>query len=133
MDKLQTDKYSLKQFGMIMGFAFLCLSGIIFWKEKQFSNPALSLVLLFFIPALAAPLFLKPIYILWMRLAFVLSWVNTRIILSLIFYLVFAPVGLLLRLLRKDLLDRRFQKDKQTYWSKKQKLPFAASNYERRF
>jgi hypothetical protein len=48
--------------------------------------------------ALVAPAGLRPVYRIWMRFAEALGWVNTRIILSLIFFLIFVPFGLLMRL-----------------------------------
>jgi hypothetical protein len=88
---------------------------------------------LFFILAFIAPGLLKPIYIFWMRLAFVLSWINTRLILSIIFYLIFTPVGLGMRLFGVDLLDRKIEKNKDSYWINKEKKEFNARDYERQF
>lgn len=48
--------------------------------------------------ALVLPGWLDPVYRVWMRFAMALGWVNTRIILSLIFFLVFLPVGLIMRM-----------------------------------
>ncbi|MFH1191633.1 MAG: SxtJ family membrane protein [Candidatus Omnitrophota bacterium] len=62
---------------------------------------------------------LKYIYILWMRLAYILSWINTRILLGIIFYLVFSPVGLFVRLFRIDPLERNFGRLKHSYWKPK--------------
>ena len=45
-----------------------------------------------------------------MGLAFCLGWVNTRIILTLVYYLVVTPIGLMMRLLRKDLLNLKIGK-----------------------
>lgn len=73
--------------------------------------------------------FLKPIYDLWMKFAAVLAWVNTRIILIVMFYLVFTPVGLVMRLFGMEQLDRRLEKEKESYWVKKDKK----TNYERQF
>jgi len=47
------------------------------------------------------------------------------------FYLVFTPVGLAMRLFRIDLLERN--KNKESYWKKKEKVDFNPLNYERRF
>ena len=62
---------------------------------------------------------LKYVYILWMRLAYILSWINTRILLVIIFYLVFSPIGLFMRLFRIDHLERNFGRLKDSYWKPK--------------
>jgi hypothetical protein len=87
----------------------------------------------FFGAAVAIPTMLKPVYILWMRLALVLSWANTRLILLLMFYLIFTPIGLALRLIGKDLLGRRIEKGMASYWAKKEKAVFRKEDYERQF
>jgi hypothetical protein len=77
--------------------------------------------------------FLKPFYYLWMRLAWILSWVNTRLVLVIIFYLVFTPIGLLMKLLGKDLLSLKIEPQKDSYWLKKEKKAFNPQDYERQF
>jgi len=47
------------------------------------------------------------------------------------FYLIFTPLGLFMRLFNIDLLEIR--KEKDTYWKKKEKMDFNPVNYERRF
>lgn len=76
---------------------------------------------------------LKPLYIAWMRLASGLSWINTRLALLIIFYLLFTPIGLIIRLFGIDLLDIRIEKNKESYWKKKEKHEFNALGYERQF
>jgi uncharacterized protein involved in cysteine biosynthesis len=68
-----------------------------------------------------------------MKLAFVLAWINTRLILWIIFYLVFTPIGLVMRLLGVDLLARKIEKNKDTYWIKKEKSGFEPKDYARQF
>ena len=131
MDKLNLDKRILRKFGMTMGIAFLAISGLFFFRQKNL-GVVYSLIAscVFLVTGLALPILLKPVYIIWMRLALVLGWINTRIILVILFYLFFTPVGLFMRLFRIDLLERR-NKNK-TYWKKKN-MEFNPLNYERRF
>ena len=65
--------------------------------------------------ALVWPAGLAPVHRIWMQLAQVLGWLNTRIILGAVFLLLFAPVGLALRLLRKDPMARRWDAAAGTY------------------
>jgi len=132
MDKLKLDKITLKKFGLTMGVAFLLFSGLFLFRHKPgVAKYSLATSSLFFIAGLIFSFLLKPIYIVWMRFAFILSWVNTRIILIILFYLVFMPVGLLMRLRRKDLLE--INSHGSTYWKEKEKTDSNIINYERRF
>jgi len=133
MDKLKLGKKSLRQFGITMAIAFLIITLIIFIRHKYSVIPAFIISAIFLILAFTLPALLKPIYILWMRMAFVLGWINTRLILFILFYLVFTPIGLVMRLFRVDLLDKKIDKNKDSYWRKKEKIEFNPSNYERQF
>jgi len=133
MHELRLDRKSLRQFGITMAIAFFIITLIILMRHKHSVIPTSIISITFLILALTLPALLKPIYIFWMRLAFVLGWINTRLILFILFYLFFAPVGLVMRLFKVDLLDRKIEKNKDSYWRKKEKMEFNPSNYERQF
>lgn len=65
--------------------------------------------------ATAFPSAMKPLRELWMGMAAILGWLMTRVILIVMFFLIMAPMALLLRLLRKDLLKMSKTSD-PTYW-----------------
>ncbi|HEB99075.1 MAG TPA: sxtJ [Thiotrichales bacterium] len=64
---------------------------------------------------LARPALLGPVYRIWMALGAALGWVNTRLLLGLVFYGLVLPIGLLLRLLGKDPLARGFATNLTSY------------------
>jgi len=76
---------------------------------------------------------LRPIHTGWMKFAYALAWVNTRLLLGLFFYLVMTPVGLLMRLFGKDFLEERLDRSAASYWKKRTEKPFHAGDYERLF
>jgi hypothetical protein len=88
-------------------------------------------VALFILSRVALPV-MKPIHIAWMKFAFVLGWINTRIILGLFFYIVLTPIGLVMRVFRSDLLDQKFDAHAPSYW-KRRTTPFDPSSMERQF
>jgi len=133
MEKLKLDNITLKKFGITMGIAFLVITLLVFLKHKSL-NLAVSIIsVIFFSLAFTFPVLLKPVYIFWMKLAFVLGWINTRLILLIIFYLIFTPIGLVMRLLGVDLLARKIEKNRETYWIKKEKRNFQPQDYARQF
>lgn len=132
MDKLNFDKITLRKFGMTMAVAFLAVSILFLLRQKYAGfKYSLSFSCVFFILGIFLPSFLKLAYIVWMRLALILGWVNTRIILIVIFFLIFTPIGLIMRIFKLDLLGR--DKRERTYWKIKEKLDLNPLNYERRF
>jgi len=82
---------------------------------------------------LIAPTILAPIYAAWMKLAFILGWVNSRILLSIIFFLLFTPTALVLRLFGRDALDRRIEKQATSYWRERQPIKSIQEHCERQY
>ena len=130
MEKLNLDNRSLKKFGITMGVALLVIAVLIMARHRQNALVAVTISMLFFVFAFSLPILLRPIYIFWMRFAFILGWINTRLILIIMFYLVFTPIGLVIKLFGLDLLDRKIEKEKHSYWIEKGKK---ISGYERQF
>jgi hypothetical protein len=64
--------------------------------------------------ALVVPAALRPVYTIWMRFAEVLGWINTRIILSVIFFVIFFPFGLIMRMFN-DPMQRKFDPAADSY------------------
>jgi hypothetical protein len=63
----------------------------------------------------ACPRLLKPVYAVWMKLGHVLGWVNTRLLLGIVFFGLVTPMGLMMRLLGRDAMRRGFAADSSTY------------------
>jgi hypothetical protein len=77
-------------------------------------------VLIFFISTVI-PYALLPFYFIILKITKIIGWINTRIILGLIFYFVFMPAGITLKIFKKDLLDLKKDSDSLTYWKKENK------------
>jgi len=75
----------------------------------------------------------KKIYDCWMLFAKALGWVNTRILLSLMYFIIFTPFRIVSVVIRKDFLDRKIEKDKETYWQKREVKIFKKELYRRQF
>ena len=65
--------------------------------------------------ALLAPATLQPVYAGWMKFGHVMNWINTRLILCILFYAVFLPIGVVLRLFGKDPMHRKLDKTLASY------------------
>ena len=76
---------------------------------------------------------LRPVHAGWMKFAYVLGWINTRLLLGIFFYLVLTPVALVLRLAGKDLLQQRLDRSAQSYWVKREPAQIDPERYERLF
>ena len=76
--------------------------------------------------------FLKTMKRWWMAFAEAVGWFNTRLLLTVFYFVVLALPALVLKLLRKDLLDRSFR-DRDSYWIQKEKDHHSIDEAKRQF
>jgi len=76
---------------------------------------------------------IKPIYRGALFVAHILGWINTRLLLGIIFYVVFTPIAFVLKVMGKDPLDRKFDKNAPTYWKIREKVEFDRDRYLKQF
>jgi len=87
----------------------------------------------FALGGLFATSLLRPLYTGWMLFAFALGWINARVLLGVFFYIVLTPVSLFLRWTGKDLLDQRIERERASYWRKRERRPVDRARLERMF
>jgi len=117
MDAQSTAKKELRSFGFIMAGMVALFFGLIIPWLWDFALPLWPWLvgLVFSVSALAAPGLLRPVFVLWTKIGHVLGWVNTRLLLGIVFYFVIAPIGLVLKLMGKDPLNRKLNKEDPSY------------------
>ena len=71
---------------------------------------------LFLLAALLSPKVLQPIYYTWMTLGLILGWINLRIIMGLMMFLIFTPVRLIQLIIGRDILHRKLDSNKDSYF-----------------
>jgi len=129
MDKIvpKIDKDGLREFGMVTATITALLFGLLL--PYLFDHPIPDFPLPFKISmvlagiALILPIVLKPLYAIWMVIGFILGWINTRIILGVVFYTLFTPVALSMKLLRKDPMHRNLSSKLESYRKTKSASP----------
>lgn len=123
----------LRKFGLTIGIFLLFSAGFLFWKQRP-SFPYFAYVGVgFALLGLVVPIVLKPIYKAWMSFAVVMGFVMTRVILTVLYFGMFTPIALLTKLLGKDLLDERWDKNATTYWVKRPATKFDPKSAENMF
>ncbi|MFH1621875.1 MAG: hypothetical protein ABIA97_01995 [Candidatus Omnitrophota bacterium] len=113
----------------------LCLFS---WKAYRANNGKISALLLSLVLLLLITYFIKKDFVIkfyhvWMRCVSVIGMIITGILMILIFYLIFTPVGIFLRIIRKDVLHLKQDKKLKTYWIDKPQITFEKTNYEKQF
>ncbi len=99
----------LRKFGLAVGAAFALIFGLFLPWVFSFRIPLWPFIVCaaLVVPALVAPQLLRPVQRGWMKVAEPIGWFNTRLVLGLVFYLVFTPVGAIRRLIADPLVLRQ--------------------------
>jgi hypothetical protein len=109
---------SNRSFGIVFFIVFLLISFYPLLKNENISPWALIISLVFLILGLTKSKVLSPINRLWFKFGLLLGKIFSPLIMGTIFFVVVTPIGLLMRLFNKDLLNLKLNK-KKSYWIKK--------------
>lgn len=126
-------KKDLRKFGLTVGGVLLAIGLVLFYFEKPsaiYFTVIGGLLILFgtFIPKI-----LKPLNEIWMSLAIILGFFMSRVILTILFYLVLTPIGILAKLVGKKFMILKYDKSANTYWEKRTIIHKKTIDYERQF
>jgi saxitoxin biosynthesis operon SxtJ-like protein len=112
------DLAKLRKFGFTVGGVFSALAVIFVLRHKHHVPFYVSAVAgpTLLAGALVWPRALAPVERGWSLLAHALGWINTRILLAIVFFVVLAPIALVMRAVGKDPLERRRDRRLSTYW-----------------
>jgi hypothetical protein len=115
MDHAATRK-ELRQIGLLVGAVFTVIG---FWPLVFRGEPlrlwAIGIGGLLIACGGALPSVLAPIHKGWMWVGHILGWINTRILLGIVFYALLTPIGLVFRLMGKDTMRQAFAESSTTY------------------
>jgi len=131
-------RQELRNFGLLFGALTLAVAALLWYRDNPRSWSVASAALVLLAVALLLPGVLRPPFTAWMLFARVLGFVNSHILLALIFYTVFTLVGFIMRMLRYDPLDRRLRRPGggetgESYWSRREVTSLPANHFERQF
>jgi hypothetical protein len=124
----------LRQFGIVLAGVLTVLGFIHFLRARTVlsENFALSggAVLIL---ALIMPKALKGIYGIFKKVTHAIGWFNTRVILIAIYFLILAPIAILMKISGKEFLDRKIDKKADSYWIKRTVFAVSKEQLEKQF
>jgi len=130
---IRETKKDLRKFGLTVGGVLLIISALLFFFEK---SSAIYFVIsggLLFVSGIAVPIILKQLNKIWMGLAIVLGFFMSRIILTILFYIVLTPISLIAKLVSKQFMTLKYDRSAKTYWEKRNIIQKKQIDYERQF
>lgn len=123
---------TIRSFALIVGGALLAIAAFRWWRHgaQNISLVLAAIAAVLVLLALIAPAVLRPVYRGWMLLGEALGWINTRIILTVVFFLVVTPIGLLLRLFGRSPMAAR---GGDSYWIDVEPHSYGDKHVEKQF
>lgn len=124
LKEIDSSKKNVQQFAWLFAvIGIVLIPGIIWYKHDgiigDYGISSIAIGLLFLVIWLVRYQLLNPIYKAWMLLALVLGLVMTKVIITLVYYLVMTPIGLIKRRDLNKSMHLKFSKNETTYWVKK--------------
>lgn len=130
----ELDSKGYRDFGITTGAIVVVLFGLFFpWLlERDFPWWPWALFAGLSVWGLAAPMTLRPVYNVWMKFGlFMGTYIMTPLIMFVVFYFLFFPVGLIMKLVGKDSMARKLDAAADSYRVKSAQPP--AKNLEKPF
>ena len=130
---IKETKKDLRKFGLTVGFVLVIIAAVLFYSEKSSAAYFAIIGALLILAAVIYSKILKPLNKIWMSLAIVLGFFMSRVILTILFYLVLTPIGLLAKLFGKKFMKLEYDESVDTYWEKRQIKEKNKLDFERQF
>ena len=117
---------SMRVFGLVMLIGFGLLGGLALWSWRETGSTwrvvvgtiLVSLAVVIFLWSLVAPRSLPPVYRAWMAFGQGIGHVVSTVLLSVLYFVVFTIVGVLMRMSGTDPLERKLSRGAGSYWRK---------------
>jgi Saxitoxin biosynthesis operon protein SxtJ len=119
--QFQPNRSTLRQFA---GLWLVFFGGVALWQARVKGHTSLglsfaALALVVGLAGLTRPEWVRFIYVGWMVLAFPIGWTVSQVMLLVMFYGLFMPIGLVFRLIGRDPLQCARPSSRESYWSPK--------------
>ena len=116
MDKTQLS--SNRSFGVVFFVVFLLISIYPFFNEGNIRIWSLLIAIIFLILGLLNSKLLTPINKVWFKFGLILGKIVSPVVMGIVFFAVITPISIIMKILRKDLLNLKYNSNK-SYWIKK--------------
>lgn len=122
-----------RKFGLLMAGAITAVTLIHWLIRGELALWPFYIAGPFLVLAILAPILLKPVLIVWMKFALAVNWVMTRLLLSIVFFLMIVPTRVLMKIFSTDPLKRKWDENATTYWEEPEEQPLEKERYHGQF
>ena len=130
---IKSGKKELRNFSFTIGIVLLLIAGVLFYKNNNLFISFAYIAVVFIVLGFLIPQLLKPIYFIWMIFAVVIGWIMTRLILSVLFFVIISIIRLIACIFGKSFLELNISKDSKSYWNHRFSDVEMNQDYEKQF
>jgi Zn-dependent protease with chaperone function len=130
----------VRSFGTLFAvIGVVIIPAFVFWKRGMWTDTAsisAAIGVAFYLGGRFAPSALRPLFIAWMKLAMIMNFIMTRVIISLVFLLIMTPIGVVRRLSGSSTpksFHRFRDPSTETYWIRRDSDRKPADSYFRQY
>ena len=124
----QEELKNARLFGLLIAAVLLIIAALDFYKNKSFSFVIVINIFLLSTISIFSPKYLVTLSKIWINSGLVLGKIFSPLILSLIFFLVIFPFGIVIKILRVDFLREGKYKNKKSFWINRTDQPGSMEN-----
>jgi hypothetical protein len=124
---------SERSFGLVMAVFFAIIGIYPLWKGNEMRVWSLIIAGIFFFLAFVLPKALRPLNLLWFKFGLLLNRIVSPLLMGIVFYFIVTPMGLIMKLLGKDLIGLKLDKNAKTYWIEREPPGPGKESFENQF
>ncbi len=121
-------KNDLKTFGLIWAGIFMLIGLAPLIAHHNIRVWALIVSFIFIILSFVKPELLTQFYKVWMKIGHFIGGIISKVILVILYFFLFTPIAITLRLLGKDLLNKKIDRSQKSYWIEREQQPESMKN-----
>lgn len=122
------EKKDLRNFALIWSIIFILIALVPLFKGHDLRIWSLIVAVFFTLIGFIKPEILSSFYKIWMRIGEFIGGIISKIMLFILYFFIFTPIAFVLRLIGKDMLNKKIDKSQKSYWNIREIQPESMKN-----
>ena len=122
MNKKYSNMGSNRSFGVVFSVVFLIISFWPLFTEGTIRIWAIFIAILFLLISYFKPDVLYPLNKIWFKFGLLLGIIVSPIVMGIVFFIIVTPIGIIMRIIGKDLLNKKINNSVKSYWIKREQV-----------
>ena len=118
-NNVKIERPTEKKFGIFLSILSILANLYLIYFENIFNPFLIMITLIIIFITFIKPILLKLPNILWLKFGLIIGSIVSSIIMILIYFIIVCPIGLYFKLIKKDLINSKINKNIKSYWVKR--------------